>query len=366
MLDAGGTAPPPSARGGRPHDVRTRDGQTRDGRTHDGQSHDVQPWDVEPLDAPAHTGSTWSPRTGHDGSDGAPSPWLTGRRRTLLTVAVALVVGVLLGTVVAGNRADAAARAERRAALVVDARIATSAITSQRLGDARAQITARVRNLGPEPVELLLDAETAVPSTDDPVTVTGEPGELVPGASSVVRADVALVCGVQQLPVLVVRVRTSDGRPHDVPLQPFGTGDPLEALCANVTNSTPRVQAELQGSVDRPLLRIRNTRPVAVVVDLPERVSSGPGGLDGLVTISASLPELVAGLGERTIALQVTARRCERDLDVIEQLGAFARPTLRLTDARGDRLDTSTARDAVGTSVDLTQLVSQALARACR
>ncbi len=295
---------------------------------------------------------------------GVPSP--PRRWRALGPVALALVVGVLLGSVVTRGRAEATALAERRATLSVDARITGSVIGGQRLGQARISLTARLRNFGPEPVEAVVDDATVVATRQRPVVVTGTDARIAPGASTTLMVELSVNCTQLPLPVLGAKVRTVDGQVRKVPLR-SSYGDPVETLCGNVTASTPWVSAEIVGSTDRPRMLVVNGRPTPVRLDLPVRVSSGPGGAAGLIRVDASprFPIVVPAGGRQSVRLTVTATRCERDLDVVAGLASFANPALRVTAADGRPLATSTSADQIGTRVDLSTLVDQALARAC-
>lgn len=278
----------------------------------------------------------------------------------------ALVAGVVLGSVVTHHRGEVTALAERRSTLALDARITGSLIAEQRRGEARIALTARLRNFGPEPIDVVVQPETTVASRQRPVVVTGAEPRIEPGASTSLAVEMLVRCGQLPLPSLVVQVRTADHLTRSVPLRST-SGNPAETLCSNVTAGTPWVSAEVVGSTDEPMMLVTNGRPTAVRLDLPVRVSYGANGLAGLVTVSTSprLPLVMPPGGRRLVGLTVTATRCERDLDVVSALDSFAHPALRVTSADGRPLDTSTSPDQVSTRVDLSTLVDQALARAC-
>ncbi len=291
-----------------------------------------------------------------------------GRRwwRGVAPVVAALLAGAVLGGVVTHNRAEAAAQADRRATLAVDARITGSVIGGQRLGRARISLKARLRNLGPEPVEVLVRPDYVVASREQPVVITGADPVIEPGGSTALAVELSVRCGQLPLPSLTAPVRTADGRTHEVPMR-SAYGDPVETLCGNVTAGTPWVSADVVGSTDEPMMLVTNGRRVAVRLDLPVRVSYGPNGVAGLLRVTSTprLPLVVPAGGQRRVAIEVTATRCERDLEVLASLDTFANPALRVTSADGRPLDTSTSPDQVSTRVDLSTLVDQALARAC-
>ena len=287
----------------------------------------------------------------------------------LLPALAALVVGALLGGFVTGQQAASDERTARRSELAVVAQVESSSI-SELAGSVRAEITARVTNSGPEPVELVTDVDGSTPSEDKPVVVTsdGESTGLAPGAGSSVRLAVKLACRGNSVPDLAVTVRTSDGRPHLVPLRSSGSVSTMSALCSNVSAATPSVDAWLRGTTARPVLVIVNGRDTAVRVSLGSPRSLNARALRGLlrVRVTPALPTLIGAGDQRQLPFEVEAVRCVEDLEVLSQLGEISSYPLVVSGPSGEPLPDESSRDALGTQVDLGLLVTQALARACR
>jgi hypothetical protein len=170
------------------------------------------------------------------------------------------------------------------------------------------------------------------------------------------------------VPDLAVTVRTSDGRPHLVPLRSSGSVSTMSALCSNVSAATPSVDAWLQGTTTRPVLVIVNGRDTAVRVSLGTPRTLNARALRGLlrVRITPALPTLIGAGDQRQLPFEVEAVRCVEDLEVLSQLGEISSYPLVVSGPSGEPLPDESSRDALGTQVDLGLLVTQALARACR
>ncbi len=283
----------------------------------------------------------------------------------LLPVAAALVLGALVGGFVAGQRSAADQRGARAAQLAVVAQVESSSVAELR-GTVRAELTARVTNAGPEPVGVATVPLGTDPNPLTPVVVTG-PDRLAPGASSVVRVQVLLACGSATMPEVALQVRTADGRGHPVALQSTtAAAGTLTALCADARGAGPAVRARLGGTTTRPVVTIANDGDVVVGVSFASVVSKGSPDVEGLVTIltAPAMPLIVGAHGERSAAVTVRARRCVRDVATLGQLSDISFPALIVTDSNGSVLQGG-ASGPTATSVDLSLLVSQAVARAC-
>lgn len=315
--------------------------------------------DLGPDDGPAVDGSR-ERTTGSPGWRGALSGG--GGRSVVLPLAVALVAGALIGGFVSGQRSAADQRSAQRAQLAVVAQVESSS-GRHRLGVVRAELTARVTNTGPEPVEVESAPGGTEPSRSRPVVVTGG-GALAPGSSTTVRVQALVPCARADRPGpavtdLVVTVRTADDRTHGVPLA-AASGTSLEALCGAATGPTARVSARLEGTLAQPVVVIDNEGAAVVGVSFDSVVSKGSADLEGLVTIltTPAMPLIVRAGRERGVAVDVRASRCVRDLDALGGLDDISSPQLIVTDANGAVL-------SGGGSVDLGLLVNQALTRAC-
>lgn len=319
---------------------------------------DVPPLDVvdlTPDDDPA-------PAANADRPQRLAALW-AGRREIVLSVTVALVVGALLGGFVTGQRAAADQRAARRSQLAVVAQLESSSLSRQGAG-VQADLTARVTNSGPEEVDVETTSATSTPSRLNPVAVSGGRA-LEPGESAAVRVLVLLQCGVTPLPDLAVTVRTADGRPHAVPLQPrYGDGA-LTALCSDTSAAASLVTARVEGTLGRPVVVVENGGDTVVGVSFASVVSRGTPEVEGLITIltSPGMPLIVGAHRERSVVVNVRATRCASDLRTLSTLTEISRPSLIVTDSNGSVLQGGAPGGV--TSVDLSPLVSQALARAC-
>ena len=309
----------------------------------------------------------------HEPTGDGPPSWRVrfGQLRSrgdglLLPVAAALVLGALLGGFVAGQRSAADQRDARASQLAVVAQVESSSVAELR-GTVRAELTARVTNAGPEPVALATAPRGTDPNRLAPVVVTG-PDQLGPGASSVVRVQVLLACGSATMPEVALQVRTADGRGHPVALQSTAAAaGTLSALCADARGSGPAsVRARLGGTTTRPVVTVANDGDVVVGVSFASVVSKGSPDVEGLVTVltAPAMPLIVGAHGERSVAVTVRARRCVRDFATLGQLTDISFPALIVTDSNG-RVLQGGGSGPTATSVDLSLLVSQAVARAC-
>ena len=292
-----------------------------------------------------------------------PAAWRTAlararaaNRPVLLAAGAALVIGALAGGLVTGARDAASLTADRqRSQLAVVAQVESS---SARLQNAtvRIDVTAHVTNLGSEPVDLITPSRLAVGPSDE---------RLAPGTGSSVRLQLRQPCGLAAERGLAVTVRTADGRLHEVPLR---QSEPLGMLCASSTNPVLRVLARVEGTTERPELVVINPRAEPVRVSFASVVSQGSPAVNGLIAVltEPAMP-LVIGAGEQGRAsLDVRATRCVKDLAAISQLSQISFPALLVSRVNGLGAWGDPGTEDIGGSVDISLLVGQALARACR
>lgn len=283
----------------------------------------------------------------------------------VLPVTAALVVGALLGGFVAGQRSAADRQDARRSQLAVVAQVESSSV-EERNGALRAELTARVTNAGPEPVELTTTPLGTDPSPLTPVVVTGT-NRLGRGASSVVRVQLLLACGATTVPEVALQVRTADRRTHPVALRSStGPAGSLESLCSDARGAGAGVRARLGGTTTRPLVTISNDGDAVVAVSFASVVSKVSSSVEGLVTIltDPAMPLIIGPDRERSVVITVRAGRCVRDVATLSQLSDISYPALIVTDANGGVLSGGDS-GPTASSVDLSLLVSQAVARAC-
>ena len=326
-------------------------GGTTDATVPNGSAPPVEVTELNPDDAPAVPLAT------------RPSAWRTAlararsaNRSVLLAAGAALVIGALAGGLVTGARDAASLSADRqRSQLAVVAQVESS---SARLQNAtvRIDVTAHVTNLGSEPVDLVTPSRLAVGPPDE---------RLPPGKGSSVRLRLRQPCGLVAGRGLAVMVRTADGRLHEVPLR---QSEPLGMLCANSTDPVPRVLARVQGTTERPVLVVTNPRAEPVRVSFASVVSQGSPAVNGLIAVltEPAMP-LAIGAGEQGRAtLDVRATRCVEDLATISQLSQISFPALLVSQVNGLGAWGDPGTEDLGGSVDISLLVGQALARACR
>ena len=326
-------------------------GGTRDATVHDGSPPPVEVTELNPDDVHAVPLAT------------RPSAWRTAlahvrsaNRPVLLAAGAALVIGALAGGLVTGARDAASLVADRqRSQLAVVAQVESS---SARLRNAtvRIDVTAHVTNLGSEPVDLVTPSRLAVGPPDE---------RLAPGQGSSVRLRLTQPCGLVAERGLAVTVRTADGRSHEVPLR---QSEPLGMLCASSTNPVLRVLARVEGTTERPELVVSNPRAEPVRVSFASVVSQGSPAVEGLIAVltEPAMP-LVIGAGQQGRAvLDVRATRCVKDLAAISQLREISFPALLVSRVNGLGEWGDPGTEDIGGSVDISLLVGQALARACR
>ena len=299
---------------------------------------------------------------------GALASVRSGRLSLLLLVGAALVVGALLGGFVAGQRNGASTvRDMQRSQLAVVAQIEASSASRQN-ANVRIDVTARVTNLGPGPVDLVRSqqAEPSERSGELMAEQVGDGERLQPGADASVRLQLIQPCGALARHGLSVRVRTADGRSHDVPLRSAGAEGSFGMLCDGA-RPVPPIRSRLEGTTARPVLVVTNPHAEAVRVSFASVVSQGSPPIDGLIAVltEPAMP-LIIGAGEQgRVTLSVRAARCVKDIGTISRLSQISFPSLIVTGTEGQLVKGDTGTEDIGGSVDLSLLVGQALARAC-
>ena len=292
----------------------------------------------------------------------------TVRPAVLLALVVALVVGALAGGFVTGQRkAASAAQDGQRSRLSVVAQIEASS-ASRENATVRIDVTARVTNLGPESVELVSSPQAVLSDRSGELMAEQTGEKLLPGADASVQLRLVQPCGAPARRGLSVRVRTSDGRTHEVPLRPAGSDGSVGMLCDDGTTPVPPVRARLEGTTARPVLVVTNPRTEAVRVSFASVVSSGSPAVDGLVTVftEPAMPRLIRAGEQGRVTLDVRATRCVKDIATLSQLTQISFPSLVVVGANGLVLQQESGTEDIGGSVDISLLVNQALARACR
>ncbi len=275
-------------------------------------------------------------------------------RRTLRVVTGSLVVGAVLSGLAIHANDERTARRAQRSVLAVDASGVDINVDASSPDKVSIGTTARVTNHGPAPILVL----TGTTPAGLIVAANGTSTTTVPGGGrGLVKATLVVDChATAPVPVPLVRVRTADGRRHDVPLElgAFGSTPLREAVCQG--SQSQSVEVSLSGSLERPVLQLtnRSTHDQRVTVNglLITDADNKP-----LVTTATSPagPLVVRAGARRDVRVTVRAVQCVREVATLTGAGYLA-------------IDVVPADGGVqqsGQGVDLSPLVGAAVARAC-
>ena len=277
------------------------------------------------------------------------------------TAVVLLLVGWAVGGSLATRRAEGAADAERASRLAV---VATVTHVDTVSGSRVADFTVRLANAGPLPVALVLSPDDARPTTTTPLVRPLGGAAIVPaGGNLSASLRLAVDCTRYQdvRGALRVPLRTSDGVVHRLPVSDDG------AITSNVyggspcTQGLPTLDAGLAGTIDHPLLRLRNstTRPMLVRLDLEGSPFVAQSKNFSVLRLQPDLPQVVPPGGRRDLAITLVPWSCPAGLSVI--LGSQVSPYIVLLSGYPGAGEL--AQDRIG--VDLSALWGAALARNC-
>lgn len=280
---------------------------------------------------------------------------------TAAAVAATLVVGATLGATWADRRAQQQRAAERAAALSV---VITVTGVDPIPDTPAADFTVRIVNAGPLPVQLVTSPQYAALSTK--VVVVRDLGgahEVPAGGTLMASLRLAVDCtGKQDVAgALLVPVRTADGTVHQV--RATDEGLLLSAMYGQspCSSGRPALDAELVGTISRPLLRLTNTSgiPQEVELDLENSPFIAQHGSFSVLRLSPPLPQLLQPHEIVLAAVILHPGDCPHGLSVV--LGSQVAPYIVLkTGMPGAQ---GLAQDRVG--VDLGALWGAALARDC-
>ncbi|MGN6303100.1 MAG: hypothetical protein ACTHN8_18615 [Angustibacter sp.] len=300
-----------------------------------------------------------------------PAPWPGGgsgpvRRFGLFPVVSAALVLLLVGWGVGGSlatrHADRVRAAERASRLAV---VATVSSVDTVPGREVADFTVRLQNAGPLPVSLVLSADDDRATTTTPVVRPLGGAAIVPaGGTLYASLRLAVDCtGPQDArAALRVPVRTADGVVHRVPVSADGdVSNPGIYGGSPCSGGFPSIDASIEGTLDHPVLRLRNTtdRPLLVRLDVDHSPFVAQNKNFSVLRLQPDLPRVVPAQHSVDLAVTLVPWSCPQGLSVI--LSSQVSPYIVLTS--GYPGTGSLAQDRVG--VDLSTLWGVALARTC-
>lgn len=293
------------------------------------------------------------------------NPWSVTRFGWFPVVSAAVVlllVGWGVGGSLATRHAEHVRAAERASRLAV---VATVSSVDTVPGRQVADFTVRLQNAGPLPVSLVLSADADRPTTTTPVVRPLGGAAVVPsGGTLSASLRLAVDCtGPQDVrAALRVPVRTADGVVHRVPVsddgEAAGSGIYGGSACSR---GFPSIDASVEGTLDRPVLRLRNTtdRPLLVRLDLDNSPFVAQTKNFSVLRLAPDLPQVVPAGRSVDLAVTLVPWSCPQGLSVI--LSSQVSPYIVLLS--GYPGAGTLAQDRVG--VDLSTLWGMALARTC-
>ncbi len=214
-------------------------------------------------------------------------------------------------------------------------------------------------------MSLVLSAHDDQPTTTTPVVrPLGGAGIVPAGGTLYASLRLAVDCtGPQDVPrALRVPLRTSDGAVHRLLVADDGetTGSGMYGGSA-CSRGFPSIDASVAGTLDRPVLRLRNTtdRPLRVQLDLDNSPFVAQTKNFSVLRLKPDLPQVVPARRSIDLAVTLVPWSCPEGLSVV--LGSQVSPYVVLVS--GYPGAGSLAQDRVG--VDLSTLWGVALARTC-
>lgn len=275
---------------------------------------------------------------------------------------VLLLVGWGVGGSLASRHADRLRAAERASRLAV---VATVSSVDTVPGRPVADFTVRLQNAGPLPVSLVLSPEGDRATTTTPVVRPLGGAAVVPaGGTLYASLRLGVDCtGPQDVrAALRVPVRTADGVEHRLQVTDEGeTANPGVFGGSPCSRGFPSIDASVAGTLDHPLLRLRNTTDGALLVRLD--VENSPFVAQtknfSVLRLVPDLPQVVPAAGTLDLALTLVPWSCPQGLSVV--LSSQVSPYIVLLS--GHPGSGPLAQDRIG--VDLSTLWGVALARTC-
>ncbi len=285
-----------------------------------------------------------------------------GRQAQVVGIVAALLVGTVLGGAWARRHAAQQEAAARADAVEVVAFI--TAVDSV-LGGPYADLTVRLVNSGPLPVQLVTTAYGALPTQGRPVVrPLGGASTISSGGELSANVRVAVDCTGRSTPSAVIRVpiRTANGAVHPVTATDAGAIaniPPGNAPCS--ASDGPSLEVQVAGTLRRPTLQLINTTNRALVVDLD--ITRSPFVAQStnfsVLHLTPALPKLILPQERLVLNVLLTPWACPEGLSIV--LNSQVSPYIVLT--AGAIGATELAQEPIG--VDLSTLWGAALARNC-
>jgi len=294
---------------------------------------------------------------------GGPSwlrrPTVTRGRLALALVAV-LVTGLVVGAAWAGRVHERERAVERSATLAVTA-LADSWTRVPWTRRPVVDVVVRLVNTGPLPVDVVGSTLGDRPRTGRPYVRPLIGGLRVdPGDELSISVLQRLDCSSTVPVSLAVPVRTADGVVHQVPVRRGGV-EGLVPQQACQEGQDLGVTVRLAGSLDRPVIELRNPSSGPVIVTVDPLVPLGQAR-PVLVSTTPRLPVDVDP-GSRRLALSIRAPACIADPAEVQAAGDLALVARSLPSEASIGLP-APARQSL--RLDVSALVGAAVQRACR
>jgi hypothetical protein len=297
-------------------------------------------------------------------SRGGPDP-LRAKRFGLAPVigvaAVLILVGWAVGGSLATRHAEQVRAAERSGRLALVATITgVQSVPGQQVAD----FTVRLVNAGPLPVTIVTSPEADQPTTTVPVVRPLGGAAVVPaGGSLVTSLRLAIDCDSTQDVGgrLRVPVRTADGVVHHVLALDDGAARSAVYGGSPCSRGVPALDTSIVGTIDHPVLRLRNstTRPLEVALDVENSPFVAQSTNFSVLHLSPPLPQLLQPHESVDLAVTLVPWSCPHGLSVV--LSSQVSPYIVLRS--GYPGVEGLAQDRAG--VDLSTLWGAALARNC-
>jgi hypothetical protein len=275
---------------------------------------------------------------------------------------VLLLVGWGVGGSLASRHADRVRAAERASRLAV---VATVTSVDTLPGRPVADFTVRLQNAGPLPVSLMLSPDGDRATTGTPIVRPLGGAAIVPaGGTLYASLRLGVDCtGPQDVrAALRVPVRTADGVVHHLQVtddgEVAGYGMYGGSPCSR---GFPSIDASVRGTLDHPLLRLRNTTDRALLVRLDVDASPFVAQTKNfsVLRLVPDLPQVVPAGHSVDLAVTLVPWSCPQGLSVV--LSSQVSPYIVLQS--GYPGAGPLAQDRIG--VDLSTLWGVALARTC-
>lgn len=284
------------------------------------------------------------------------------RTRTALVLLVVLAAGAVGGATWASSEQRRERAAEREATLAVTA-LADSWTRVRWIERPVVDVVVRLVNTGPLAVEVVGTSYGDPPRRGGLfVRELGGGLRVAAGGELAVSVLKRIDCGSAVPLSLEIPVRTADGVVHQLPVRRGGPDRLIPRVVCEQTSEDLSVMAELTGSLQRPVIELRNPLPRPATI-LPDPAQ--PIGASRAITITTRplLPLDLPSGAVRRVALEVRARACLRDSVDIQTAGHTNLVALSEVPGSGQGSSLDTLRQPI--PLDLSAVVGAAVQRAC-